>query len=109
MSFPPLPLLCSQHRLVDNYCDRHQNEPEGEDEVGHCVPHSPALCTLAWVGDFTMIVAIVAHSLHWTDPCNTPISRFTPVWLVCTQVRNAEAPPPRPRGLGRCPSHWAYG
>lgn len=57
MSFPPLPLLCSQHRLVDNYCDRHQNEPEGEDQVGHCVPHSPALCTLAWVVDFTMTVA----------------------------------------------------
>ncbi|XP_012910660.1 interleukin-32 isoform X2 [Mustela putorius furo] len=22
------------HRLVDNYCDRHQNEPEGEDQDG---------------------------------------------------------------------------
>ncbi|VCW66262.1 unnamed protein product, partial [Gulo gulo] len=45
------------HRLVDAYCDHHLNEPEGEDQVGHCVPHSPALCSLAWVGDITMMVA----------------------------------------------------
>lgn len=58
LSFPPLPLLPSQHQMVDSFFNKHQYQPEGQEQVGHCAPHSPALYNLAWVGGFTMMVVM---------------------------------------------------
>ena len=65
--------LCSQHKRVDDFCDKMGNEPEGA-QVGHCAP-PPTLHSVREVGGFTVTVMMRVtaqhQSLHWTNahPC----------------------------------------
>ena len=74
--------LCSQHKRVDDFCDKMGNEPEGA-QVGHCAP-PPTLPSVREVhshGD---------DEGHSSAPVLT-LDKRTPLWQVSAQGGDTEA------------------
>ena len=77
--------LCSQHKRVDDFCDKMGNEPE-EAQVGQCAPPS-TLPSLRAVGGFTVTVMMRVTAQH---PVLT-LDKRTPVWQVSAPGGDTEA------------------
>ena len=77
--------LCSQHKRVDDFCDKMGNEPE-EAQVGPCAA-PPALPSVRVVGGFTVTVMMRVTARR---PVLT-LDKRTPVWQVSVQGGDTEA------------------